>query len=75
MPFPRPFALVQSEDQWRRAAHQGTALVGDVEQAGVTRDRAVGRDGGGEDRKQRRPRRRRACGECGCGHGCVWLVL
>jgi len=36
MPFPRPFALVQSKNQWRRAAHQGTALVGDVVQLSWT---------------------------------------
>ncbi len=33
---PRPFALVRTEDQWRRAAHQGTALVGEVVQLAWT---------------------------------------
>lgn len=30
MPLPRPFALVQTEDQWLRCAHQDTALIGSV---------------------------------------------
>jgi len=30
MPVPRPFSLVRTEDQWRRAAHQGTSLQADT---------------------------------------------
>lgn len=30
MAVPRPFALVRTEDQWRRAAHDATALEGEV---------------------------------------------
>lgn len=33
---PRPFALVKTEDQWRRAAHQDTALIGEVVQLAWT---------------------------------------
>lgn len=33
---PRPFALVKTEDQWRRAAHQDTALLGEVIQLAWT---------------------------------------
>ncbi|MGE3308999.1 MAG: phage tail protein [Limisphaerales bacterium] len=36
--MPRPFALVRTEDQWRRAAHLGTALVGDVVQLSWTNE-------------------------------------
>ena len=32
MPLPRPFALMQAEDQWLRASHKDTALVAGVVQ-------------------------------------------
>ena len=28
--MPRPFALIRTEDQWRRVAHDRTALEGEV---------------------------------------------
>ena len=32
MPAPRPFALIRTRDQWLRAAHENTALEGEVVQ-------------------------------------------
>src|SRR5262245_12788150 len=32
MPAPRPFTVIGTEDQWQRASHQDTALVGGVVQ-------------------------------------------
>ena len=32
MPAPRPFALIRTRDQWLRAAHDNTALEGEVVQ-------------------------------------------
>lgn len=43
---PRPFALVRTSDQWRRAAHRDTALVGEVVQLGWTEAPRV--DAGGD---------------------------
>ena len=40
MPLPRPFALIQTEDQWLRASHLNTALDNGILELAWTRDQA-----------------------------------
>lgn len=42
---PRPFALVRTEDQWRRAAHENTALIGEVVQLAWMEEETVDAEG------------------------------
>jgi phage tail-like protein len=46
MPLPRPFALIQTEDQWLRASHENTALEAGVVQLAFEDEPAVMPAGG-----------------------------
>jgi phage tail-like protein len=43
---PRPFAMLRTKDQWRRAAHDGTALHGDVVQLATVEEPPADAPGG-----------------------------
>ena len=41
MPIPRPFALMQTEDQWLRAFHKNTSIQAGVVQLAFVEDTAL----------------------------------